>query len=274
MWRRGSTHRPLNFLPLASKKSLQISRSSPPTHTMLSSKRKTTSGGRDAPKRKKFKRQREYHSSGSESEPEPVQEKETVDAEIEEADVGEDQEEVEASENEDDTEIDSEDSGEDEIHGKRKKRNDPTIFATSISKILNSKLTTSKRADPVLSRSKDATDAIKEMAEARIEIKAKQKLRDEKRAKLENGRVKDVLGLNNTEVSTEDIIEQEKKYKKIAQRGVVRMFNAIRAAQVMGEQAAREAQSQGVVGIDKREQKVTEMSKKGFLELIAGGGKK
>jgi len=28
------------------------------------------------------------------------------------------------------------------------------------------------------------------------------------------------------------------------------------------------------VGIDRREEKVNEMSKKGFLDLIAGGGKK
>jgi fusion and transport protein UGO1 len=242
---------------------------------MSSAKRRTASTDKDAPKRKRVKRQIKYHSSSSESELEfPTDE---VDHEVDKDDVEEIAEESneEPSQNdEEESDIDSDESEDEVGQGKQKKRNDPNAFATSISKILNSKLTTSKRVDPVLSRSKDASKAAKEMSEAKLESKAKQKMRDEKRVKLETGRIKDILGLNNTEVSTEEIIEHEKKYKKTAQRGVVRMFNAIRAAQVMGEQAARDAQRQGVVGIDKREQKVNEMSKKGFLELIAGGGKK
>jgi len=268
---------------------------------MSTFKKRTAGGFRDGPKRKKpkFKRQTDYHSSSSEGESDveggPKKDlieirsgANAVEAELEgEDDVDEDldddddddNEEIQASTTEgsdedQDSEASSNQSSNEGIPGKKKKRNDPTAFATSISMILNSKLTTSKRVDPVLSRSKDATKAVKEITEARLETKAKAKLRDEKKAKLENGRVKDVLGLNSTEVSTEDIIEQERKYKKIAQRGVVRMFNAIRAAQVMGEQAAREAHTQGVIGIDKREQKVNEMSKQGFLELIAAGGKK
>jgi len=82
-----------------------------------------------------------------------------------------------------------------------------------------------------------------------------------------------VLGLNSEDVSTEQIMEREKGYKKTAQRGVVRMFNAIRAAQVLGEKAAKEAHAAGVVGIEQRQKKVNEMSKKGFLDLIASGGK-
>ncbi|KAK7509349.1 Rrp15p-domain-containing protein [Phyllosticta citriasiana] len=156
----------------------------------------------------------------------------------------------------------------------KKKRNDPDAFATSMQKILGSKLTTAKRADPILSRSKIAQDAGKELAEAKLEAKARGKMRDEKKAQLEKGRVKDVLGLQTTDVSTQEIQEEEQRLKKTAQRGVVKLFNAVRAAQVKGEQAAREAKKTGVVGMDKREEKVTEMSKKGFLDLIAGGGKK
>jgi fusion and transport protein UGO1 len=239
---------------------------------MSATKRQIASNARGVTKRKRVKRQAEYHSSSSDSE-EEVMEPAELDQKVEilnnESPEGSKSSELaESSSN-------SGDESEDEIpEQKRNKRNDPTAFATSISKILNTKLTTSKRVDPVLSRSKDASDAIKEMSEARLEAKAKQKLRDDKQAKLETGRVKDVLGLNNPEISTEGMMEQEQRYKKIAQRGVVRMFNAIRAAQVMGEQATRDAQTQGLVGIDKREQKVNEMSKKGFLELIARGGKK
>ncbi|KAK8208083.1 Rrp15p-domain-containing protein [Phyllosticta capitalensis] len=156
----------------------------------------------------------------------------------------------------------------------KKKRNDPDAFATSMQKILGAKLTTTKRADPILSRSKIAQDAGKELAEAKLEAKAKGKMRDEKKAQLEKGRVKDVLGLQTPDISTQEIQEEEKRLKKTAQKGVVKLFNAVRAAQVKGEQAAREAKKSGVVGIDKREEKITEMSKKGFLDLIAGGGKK
>lgn len=156
----------------------------------------------------------------------------------------------------------------------KRKRNDPTIFATSMSKILGTKLTSTKRSDPVLSRSAAATAASKEMVEQRLEAKARRQMNAEKRQALERGRVKDVLGLESTDVSTADIQEQERRLKKTAQRGVVKLFNAVRAAQVKGELAREDAKKEGVVGMAQREERVSEMSKKGFLDLIAGGGKK
>lgn len=156
----------------------------------------------------------------------------------------------------------------------KRKRNDPTAFATSMSKILGTKLTSTKRSDPVLSRSAAATAASKEMVEQRLEAKARRQINAEKRQALEKGRVKDVLGLESTDVSTADIQEQEERLKKTAQRGVVKLFNAVRAAQVKGESAREDAKKEGVVGMAQREERVSEMSKKGFLDLIAGGGKK
>lgn len=165
---------------------------------------------------------------------------------------------------------------------RKRKRNDPEAFATSMSKILGSKLSTSKRSDPVLSRSVNALQANKEMADAALEKKARHKLRDDKRAALEKGRVKDVLGastawdaqhgVEGAGISVQEIMEEEKRLRKTAQRGVVKMFNAVRAAQVKGEEAAREARMKGVVGQGRREERVNEMSKKGFLDLIAGSG--
>ena len=164
---------------------------------------------------------------------------------------------------------------------KRKKRNDPEAFATSMSKILTAKLSTSKRSDPVLSRSVNAIQASKEMTDAALEKKAKSKLREDKRAALEKGRVKDVLGASTAwdskhgkgeGVSVQQVMEEEKKLRKTAQRGVVKLFNAVRAAQVKGEEAARESRVKGLVGTARREERVNEMSKKGFLDLIAGGG--
>jgi fusion and transport protein UGO1 len=260
-----------NFLNLR-----KISPIEPQPATMKNLKRKAVGTSKFAQKRR-AKKARDYHSSSSDTDPEPETQKEQkqeVEAAQQEED--DDKDSIGGDDTEDDSASDFGSSASDDeiVQGKLKKRNDPAIFATSISKILNAKLSTSKRVDPVLSRSKEAAEAVKEIGEARLEAKARQKIRADKKTKLETGRVRDVLGLNSTEISTETILEQEKKYKKIAQRGVVRMFNAIRAAQVMGEQAARDANKQGVIGIDQREQKVNEMSKKGFLELIAGGGKK
>lgn len=155
----------------------------------------------------------------------------------------------------------------------RKKRNDPTAFATSISKILTTKLSSQKRTDPILSRSKSASDANKSLADGRLEAKARASMRAERRSLLEKGRVKDVLGLDSAGVDTGAIVEEEHRLKKTAQRGVVKLFNAVRAAQVKAEEAARTAREDGTVGMQKRGERVNEMSKEGFLDLISRGGK-
>ena len=56
--------------------------------------------------------------------------------------------------------------------------------------------------------------------------------------------------------------------KKTAQRGVVKLFNAIRAGQIKAEQAM--SQVKGVSGAEKGE-KVKELSREGFLSLIKSG---
>ncbi len=164
---------------------------------------------------------------------------------------------------------------------RKRKRNDPEAFANSMSKILGSKLSTSKRSDPVLSRSANAIQASKEITDLALEKKAKQKMRAEKREALDKGRVKDVLGASmafdvasgrGEGPTVQETMELEMRLRKTAQRGVVKLFNAVRAAQIKGEEAAREARAKGLVGQGRREEKVNEMSKKGFLELIAGGG--
>jgi mitochondrial fusion and transport protein UGO1 len=194
----------------------------------------------------------------------------------EDLDEDEDDAEDESSGSDEDSAADSDDEflELDETKG-RNKRHDPAVFATSISKILSAKTKISqsqqKDADPVLSRSRDAVLATKEISTSRLENEARKKIRDERRRKLDRGRIVDVMGLESTDVSTSGIMERERKYKKMAQRGAVLLFNAIRAAQKEAEKAA-EANGEG--GRLEKEEKVTEMSKKGFLELIAGGGKR
>lgn len=150
------------------------------------------------------------------------------------------------------------------------KRNDPTAFSTSISKILSTKLPTSARADPVLSRSKAAAQVSTDFANEKIERLARAKLRAEKKEELDRGRIRDVMGIERGQAG--EVAEEEKRLRKIAQRGVVKLFNAVRAAQVRGEEAAKAEKKKGTIGLDERAKAANEISKQGFLELI--GGKK
>ena len=152
----------------------------------------------------------------------------------------------------------------------KSKRNDPTAFASSISAILGSKLSSTKRKDPVLARSTTAAEANASIANSKLETKARSKLREDRKEALQKGRVKDVLlGTDAGDgVDVGAMMEEEKRLRKTAQRGVVKLFNAVRQAQVRGEEAAKTAK--GTRG--RREEKIGEMSKKGFLELVAGGG--
>ncbi|RGP79960.1 ribosomal rna-processing 15 [Fusarium longipes] len=192
--------------------------------------------------------------------------------------------ESEEDEEEEDDDEGSEDDDDEDMDGdntnkrKKSKRNDPNAFATSLSKILSTKLSTSKRSDPVLARSAAAHEASKAAVDSALESKARKQLRDQKRRAFEKGRVKDVLvaTTNDTtgelETSTSEIMETERRLRKVAQRGVVKLFNAVRAAQVKAVEAEKGTRKEGVIGMKKREEKVNEMSKKGFLELIASGG--
>lgn len=163
----------------------------------------------------------------------------------------------------------------------KSKRNDPEAFATSLTKILSTKLSTSRRADPVLARSASAHEASRQALDAALEGKARRRMREQKRLALEKGRVRDVLvattaGADDDDAdeatSTAEILAVERRLRRVAQKGVVRMFNAVRAAQVKATEADRLARNQGVIGVKRREEKVSEMSRKGFLDLIASGG--
>ncbi|KAH6893286.1 Rrp15p-domain-containing protein [Thelonectria olida] len=193
----------------------------------------------------------------------------------------EEESEAESEEEDDDEESDgdTDDDDEDAPRSKKKsKRNDPDAFATSLSKILNTKLSTSKRSDPVLARSAAAHEASKAAVDTALEAKARKQIRDQKKRAMEKGRVKDVLvaTTNQTtgelETTTGEILATERRLRKVAQRGVVKLFNAVRAAQVKAVETERTNQKQGMIGMSRREEKVNEMSKKGFLELIASGG--
>ncbi|KAI9740404.1 MAG: hypothetical protein M1834_004984 [Cirrosporium novae-zelandiae] len=250
--------------------------------------------GRKSRPSKKSRRQLAYHSSSDEdSKPANLEdfegENNTNDDDEPELDIDSRSESQSQPEDENDGDVsdaasevtnNSSASSDSEQHSKKKKRNDPDAFATSMSKILGSKLSSSKRSDPVLARSKDAAEANQEISNSRLEAKARRKLRDEKRTELDRGRVKDVLGLEaagkggNQEISVGETLELERKLRKSATKGVVRLFNAFRAAQVKAEEAAKAARTSSMVGMNKREEEINKMSKEGFLDLINGTGSK
>lgn len=148
------------------------------------------------------------------------------------------------------------------------KRNDPTAFSTSISKILSTKLPSSARADPVLSRSSYASKLAAEAADAKLDKAARAKMRADKKEELDRGRIRDVMGIKRGLAGP--VAEEEKRVRKMAQRGVVKLFNAVRAAQVRGEEAAQDERKKGTIGMGEREKAANEVSKQGFLELING----
>ncbi|KAL2810201.1 Rrp15p-domain-containing protein [Aspergillus granulosus] len=270
--------------------------------TTSQKKRKVLEGfqGKAGRPNKKFRKQREYHSSSDEAsdadeatdfkpvsladsdddadkvipkkttkkqarKPEPPKKTEKDDEEEQsESNVSSD------ADDDEDSDADSDGSLPTGSIGQRSvpKRNDPTAFSTSISKILATKLPTSARADPVLSRSKIATKTSTDLAEEKLDNQARAKLRAEKKEELDRGRVRDVLGIEVGQAGA--VAEEEKRLRKIAQRGVVKLFNAVRAAQVRGEEAAKEERKKGTVGMGEREKAVNQVSKQGFLELING----
>jgi hypothetical protein len=269
--------------------------------TTSQKKRKVLEGfqGKAGRPNKKFRKQREYHSSSDEAsdadeptdfkavnladsddEVEKVAPKKTTTKQARKPEPpkkaeSDDEEEQPGSNTSSDADDDEDDADSDASLptgsiGQRSvpKRNDPTAFSTSISKILATKLPTSARADPVLSRSKIVTQTSTDLAEEKLDNQARAKLRAEKKEELDRGRVRDVLGIGLGQAGA--VAEEEKRLRKIAQRGVVKLFNAVRAAQVRGEEAAKEERKKGTVGMGEREKTVNQVSKQGFLELING----
>jgi hypothetical protein len=187
------------------------------------------------------------------------------------SDASPDLEEEEESDNDDDDNADDDDDASDgspEISNRTRhvpKRNDPRAFSTSMFKILSTKLSKSARADPALSRSEDAMRKTSGLADAELQRRAQAELR---KKKLRDGRISDVLGIGRGQAG--ETAEEEKRHRKVAQRGVVKLFNAVRAAQVRGEEAAREERRKGTIGMEERKKAVNEVSKQSFLELING----
>ncbi|KAI1435932.1 Rrp15p-domain-containing protein [Xylaria sp. CBS 124048] len=197
------------------------------------------------------------------------------DSEGVENDEGNDEDEEEGDDDDEYTNSEGEMSNSGASQRSKSKRNDPSAFATSLQKIISTKLSNSKRADAILSRSVEAQKASRQIVDATLEAKARKLLRDQKLLALEKGRVRDVMTGDDPEgTSTGEIMQTERRLRKTAHRGVIMLFRAVREAQERATEAENDARKEGIIGVQQRQEKVNEMSRQGFLDLIAAGGGK
>ncbi|GME87816.1 hypothetical protein B5S28_g2155 [[Candida] boidinii] len=166
-----------------------------------------------------------------------------------------------------DEEEDDEDADENLPRLKKRKVNDSAdseSFSKAVNALLGTRLKAYDRKDPILARSKKQ---LKAAESEKLELKAKRLILAEKKQRLTASRNKNLLPTDDANARV--IIEQEKKYKKIAQRGVIKLFNAILMTQTETTNASKEK----IIGETKKTELMTELSKEKFLDLIQAAGK-
>ena len=160
-----------------------------------------------------------------------------------------------------DTESDPDTTEQKELH----KADNPTAFASSMAGILSYKLTTTQRSNPILARSAAAKEAHSTLLDQKLEKKAKAEMKKEERRHEGAGDPLLVVVEGQEVVANQ---QHEKELRKMAQRGVVKMFNAFNSVRERALEAQRMGGSKA-----KKEERATEMSKEGWLEFVGQGGK-
>lgn len=227
-----------------------------------------------APKASKVHKAAEKKPEASQDSPnDDLDDEDDVDEDDSEASSGSDGEtgEEEASESgsESDAESDAESNSESDADAmpkkKRKTGDGSQEFANAFNAIIGSKLKAHKRKDPIMARSKNVQ---KQLDSAKLEAKAKKQLLADKKALHDSHRVKNLLPSASEPEKVRSMIEDEKKLKKVAQRGVVRLFNAVLSTQIKTTQEV----SGEKVGLVRKEELLNEVSKEQFLDLVQAAG--
>lgn len=165
----------------------------------------------------------------------------------------------------DDSEDDVEEEEDDSFPTKRKsgKTNDGSeAFSLAVTAILGSKLKAYDRKDPILARNKLT---LKKLELDKLEAKAKRALLAEKKQLQDKHRVRRLIPSGD---GAAEALAHERHLKKSAQKGVVRLFNAVLATQIKTEQ-----QLESEIGGEKRKQELmNEISKEKFLDLVQAAG--
>ena len=170
-----------------------------------------------------------------------------------------------ASDSESESEAEAEDSGSDDIpkplkKAKVSKKEESEKFANAMNALLDTRLKAYDRKDPILARSKRE---LKKFEDDKLEQKAKRLLLAEKKKKLTANRVKDLLPTDET--IARQVLQHERQLKKTAQRGVIKLFNAILMTQTSTE---ADMSNESGLGQTKKKELVNELSKEKFLSLV------
>ncbi|CAG8524177.1 10461_t:CDS:2 [Paraglomus brasilianum] len=159
--------------------------------------------------------------------------------------------------------VDDESSSDDsEIYrlGQKRSRSKKTTaedFAGAMNRILSSRTKAADQHAPILSRSKGIE---RQINQEKSEQRARKAAAMEKKKQASKDRVK-------TQFTT---FEHEKRLSRIATKGVVQLFNAIKMAQKTAEEAVEAAGGDGKLTI-RQAKDVASMSKKTFLDILKSG---
>lgn len=240
-------------------------------------KKQRTSKNGDAKVTKKIEKKNEVITSDEENEGvessdednenlEDIEGDDEVDIEVDdEVDVDGVSSNEEAEEDEDSSEYDGED---DEIPKIKKKKNlddGSESFANAFNAIVGSRLKAYNRKDPILTKNKTT---LKKLESDKLEAKAKRLILSEKKQVHDKHRVKNLLPSASEPEKVRTIIQNERQLKKVAQKGVVRLFNAVLSTQIKTNQEL----GQEKVGQTKKEELMNEISKEKFLDLVQAAG--
>lgn len=148
-------------------------------------------------------------------------------------------------------------------------------FSSAMSAILGSHLKQYDRIDPIMARQKKALEKIEQ---DKLDEKARKLLSREKKKFLTKSRKSEIIPQDITEEnSVQRMLEQERKLKKIAQKGVVRLFNVITTTQLKTERQVNEklasSNIKSIIHKEKEQSKlISEVSKETFLDLVKAAG--
>ncbi|AJW06792.1 Rrp15p [Saccharomyces cerevisiae YJM1418] len=186
----------------------------------------------------------------------------------EQSDAEEDDDEEEEEEDDDDDEEEEDDDFPRKKKSKNSKHDDgSTGFSAAVNAILSSHLKAYDRKDPIMARNKKV---LKQSESEKLEYKAKKALLAEKKKLLGKARKTDIIPIASGEDRSENIrkvLEKETALRKIAQKGAVKLFNAILATQVKTEKEVSENLS-GIKNKEEKKELITEVSKEKFLDLV------
>ncbi|CEG67432.1 hypothetical protein RMATCC62417_03863 [Rhizopus microsporus] len=178
-----------------------------------------------------------------------------------EEDLEMDEADIEDSSDEEEEEEDEFDEVELKKASKKTKKYSAEAFSDAMTKILASSLTGADKKQPILARSKGVERKIED---EKLDYKAQKILSAQKKAAKEKGRV----------IPDYTSFEYEKRLRKVATRGVVKLFNAIRTQQKVTEVAVQSVtnKSKTLSAVEKAKDVAT-MSKSSFLDLLKTGKK-